>query len=99
MSNSKNKPIQIDQNIIHKSIKHYGKTTQIVTSMEEMAELQQALSKSIRGKTNKDNIIEEVADVMICLDVIKNIFDINQKDIQEYVDKKQKRIVNRMSNK
>ncbi len=43
-------------------------------AMEEMSELIQALSKSIRGKENVDNIAEEIADVEIMLMQLKFIF-------------------------
>lgn len=37
-------------------------------AMEELAELIQAISKAKRGKLNRDNLIEEIADVYLIID-------------------------------
>ena len=59
--------IIIDSNVVQNSIKHYGSDMQTTVCMEECAELIQAISKMKRGKDNRDNLIEEMADVMICI--------------------------------
>lgn len=41
--------------------------------MEELAELQQAISKELRGKGDTVNILEEVADVLLCIGYIQEI--------------------------
>lgn len=60
--------------ICKRAVEQYGKQPQIIMAMEEMSELIQALSKSIRGKENVDNIAEEIADVEIMLMQLKFIF-------------------------
>lgn len=55
----------------------YGITIQESVWVEELAELQQALSKYIRGRYSIGNIAEEVADVEICLEQIKQYMDID----------------------
>lgn len=45
----------------------------LIICMEEMAELQQALSKELRGKGDSVNILEEVADVLLCIGYIQEI--------------------------
>lgn len=60
--------------ICKRAVEQYGKQPQIIMAMEEMSELIQALSKSIRGKENVDNIAEEIADVEIMLMQLKMIF-------------------------
>lgn len=56
----------------------FGKTSQIIVCMEEMAELAKELSKNLRGRDNDLAIAEEVADVEIMLEQLKLIFDIRQ---------------------
>ena len=57
--------IIIDSNVVQNSIKHYGSDMQTTVCMEECSELIQAISKMKRGKDNRDNLIEEIADVII----------------------------------
>lgn len=45
----------------------------LIICMEELAELQQALSKELRGKGDPVNILEEVADVLLCIGYIQEI--------------------------
>ena len=56
----------------------------MVIAMEELAELQQAISKGIRGKLNKDNLTEEIADVYIVLDWIKMYFSVNDEELAKW---------------
>lgn len=49
------------------AIEHYGRETQMLVCMEEMAELIQAICKRLRGYDNFDNFSEEMADVSIML--------------------------------
>lgn len=44
---------------------------QLVVCMEELSELTQAISKEIRGKDDRNNLVEEMADVLICLEILK----------------------------
>lgn len=74
--------------------------------MEELLELAQAISKYKRyilnaedyGKDKRHseneilaNIHEEMADVLICLGLCKEYFDIENEELQEIIDKKMKR--------
>ena len=88
--------IIIDSNVVKKSIEHYGADLQTVVCMEECAELIQAISKMKRGKDNRDNLIEEMADVMICMEILKQVYGISENDIQNYVCQKQNRSIERM---
>ena len=57
----------------------------LVIPMEEMAELTQHLSKVLRGKEPYyDNypLIEELADVQICIDRLKLYLDISDDDLK-----------------
>ena len=88
--------IIIDSNVVKKSIEHYGADLQTVVCMEECAELIQAISKMKRGKDNRNNLIEEVADVMICMEILKQVYGISDNEIQNYVCQKQNRSIERM---
>ena len=88
--------IIIDSNVVKKSIEHYGADLQTVVCMEECAELIQAVSKMKRGKDNRNNLIEEVADVMICIEILKQVYGISDNEIQNYVCQKQNRSIERM---
>ena len=88
--------IIIDSNVAKKSIEHYGADLQTVVCMEESAELIQAISKMKRGKDNRNNLIEEVADVMICIEILKQVYGISDNEIQNYVCQKQNRSIERM---
>ena len=88
--------IIIDSNVVQNSIKHYGSDLQTVVCMEECAELIQAISKMKRGKDNRDNLIEEMADVMICIEILKQVYGVSDNEIQNYVCQKQNRSIERM---
>lgn len=91
----------IDENIIARSIDHYGEEIQATVCMEECAELIQAISKMIRrndelSEEDYDHLEEEVADVLICIETLKQIYSIPDLNIKEWIERKQKRMINRM---
>lgn len=88
--------IIIDSNVVQNSIKHYGSDLQTTVCMEECSELIQAISKMKRGKGSRDNLIEEMADVMICMEILKQVYGISDNEIQNYVCQKQNRCIERM---
>ena len=88
--------IKIDKGIIADSIQHYGKNNQSTVCMEECAELIQAISKAKRGKINRDNMIEEIADVLICIEMLKQMYMISDEKINKWIERKQAREVERM---
>jgi NTP pyrophosphatase (non-canonical NTP hydrolase) len=91
-----NDSVKIDNEIIKDSIVYYGKDAQSTVCMEECAELIQAISKEKRGKSDKNHLAEEMADVLISIELLKEIYDVSNEQINEWVDKKQKRIRSRM---
>lgn len=70
--------------VIEKAMKTFGKDMQKIVAMEELAELQQALSKDLRGKEH--NVEEEIADVTIMLMQLELMYD--KRKIKEWIDKK-----------
>ena len=81
-------------------IAHYGEDAQALVHMEECAELIQAISKMQRirkeclaGEDIDDsdaysNLVEEMADVLICMEQLKEIYCISDSELRMMVDKK-----------
>ena len=76
-----------------KVISTYGAKAQTVIHCEECAELIQAISKMHRIRLaeadDKDayyNLVEEMADVLICIEQLKEIYGVNDSEIQKLVD-------------
>ena len=75
--------IPIDSYLLKRSIEHYGKDVQSTVCMEECAELIQAISKEKRGKSDKSHLAEEMADVIICIEMLQEIYSISDDMISE----------------
>lgn len=89
----------IDREIVRESIEHYGTAMQTVVCMEECGELIQAISKTIRMPNISipvTNLEEEMADVLICIAMLQEIYGISDERIGEWIRDKQKRIAERM---
>lgn len=79
------------------SIEKYGKETQSIVCMEECSELIQAVSKRLRGKPDAtDNLAEEMADVIICLYMLKEMYDVTDEHLEEWIARKTERQSKRM---
>ena len=88
--------IPVNSYVVKKSIEHYGKDVQSTVCMEECSELIQAISKEKRGKSDKDHLAEEMADVIICIEMLKQIYNITEDEIYSWVINKQERIIKRI---
>lgn len=86
----------IDEIVIAISVDHYGEEIQATVCMQECAELIQAISKEKRGKIDRDNMIEEIADVLICIEMLKQMYMISEDKINKWIEKKQAREAERM---
>ena len=86
------------------AVKVLGKDQIITQTFEELGELTQALSKKKRSLINDktlrkskeeidDNLIEEIADVEICLRNLKLLFDIDEKSIKKKKYEKLRRMI------
>lgn len=82
----------IDENVIAKSIEVYGVENQSTVCMEECAELIQAVSKAKRGKLDENNMTEEIADILICVEMLKQLYNISDEYISKWISYKQKRV-------
>ena len=90
------KMIPIDSYVVKRSIEHYGKDLQSTVCMEECAELIQAISKEKRGKSDKEHLAEEMADVIICIEMLKEIYSISDDMISEWIQIKEARVIERI---
>ena len=88
--------IPVNSYVVQRSIEHYGKDVQSTVCMEECAELIQAISKEKRGKSDKSNLAEEMADVIICIEMLKQIYNITDDEIYSWVITKQERTIKRI---
>ena len=64
-----------------------GMLLQSVVALEELSECQKEICKILRGEGNWDHLAEEVADAIIMLEQIQNMYHLN-KQVNEYMDKK-----------
>ena len=92
---------EIDARVNDETMDRYGIERQSLVAMEELSELQKAISKLVRNPEEKtkplefkglrNNLIEEMADVIICMDQLKEFYGIDHLDIQDVIDSKQTR--------
>ena len=77
-------------------LSHYGEELQSIVHCEECAELIQAVSKMRRYKNApakvynscRDNLVEEIADVLICIQQMMDMYKITEKELQATVTMK-----------
>lgn len=74
--------------IIRKSLQKYPWKLKCTVAVEEFAELQQQISKQIRGYGDRIGLLEEMADAYICLRFLESIFDVKEEDLQKAIDVK-----------
>lgn len=97
---------EIDEKINKETMNRYGIERQSLVAMEELSELQKAISKLVRNPEEKtkplefkglrNNLIEEMADVTICMDQLKEYYKIKASDIQIIINSKQERQAKRL---
>lgn len=76
----------------HESVERFGTRLQSVVCMEECSELIQAVSKRLRGKPDPDdNLAEEMADVYICLGMLRDMYGVTDERLESWIDRKTKR--------
>lgn len=82
--------------IIKKAIEKWGNELQTVVCMEECSELIKECSKMLRGKGNKSHLIEEMADVRICLVMLEKMYDISVFEVNAVLADKIERLKKRL---
>ena len=64
--------------------------------IEELSELQKEVTKDIRKKFNRDNFLEEMADVVIVLHMAKEIYNISDSELDKAINEKMEKNLNRI---
>lgn len=82
---------------LKKIIDYYGAYAQSVQAIEEMSELTKELCKALNYKSNKENLVEEIADVQIMLEQLKIINNIDEKTLEKEIQYKIARTLGRMN--
>lgn len=90
----------MDRVKLDKLIKKNGIKNQSMIAMEECAELTQAISKCIRSKElipirERMNLIEEMADVMICIQQLQIMYHVTDEELHAMKQYKEKRLIER----
>ena len=74
-------------------------TTGLIIAPEECCELVQAITKCTRGSVkNTDNLSEEIADVLICIEWVKRIYGVSEFDVNLCINFKISRCNERLAN-
>lgn len=72
------------------AVETYGFEDQMLQAIEELSELQRAITRAIKAPADRDNLHEEVADVEIMLMQLRHIFD--EDEIDDWKDSKLERL-------
>ncbi len=86
--------------ITEKAIATFGGELQSMVAMEECAELVQAISKCIREPHDEEvrkHLVEEMADVTICMEQLKSIYDVTDLELDAWTASKLGRLERRLN--
>ena len=88
--------IGMPEEFVNNLIKEYPEMSMMV-AMEELSELTQAVSKCVRNGSDdkKDNLAEEIADVLGCIQWMITRFNIPISEIQKWANEKHERALTR----
>lgn len=65
-------------------------------AVEELSELQKEICKDLRGFDRREEIKEEMADVYICLQLLKEIYNFSDEDLDKMYERKMRRNIQRI---
>lgn len=90
----------MDKELVKKIIHKHGTVTQSMIAMEECSELIQAISKCLRSKEmipteTREHLIEEMADVTICLEQLMAMYSITFQELDAWIERKELRLKKR----
>ena len=71
--------------------------TNMIITMEELAELSQEISKCLRNKGDKVHLLEEIADVAICLVLVMRVYNITDEELFKAINVKLNRGADRLN--
>lgn len=78
--------------VFSNAIVKYGIEKQSFVAVEELSELQKEICKAQRGKFNKDNMTEELADVWVMCEQVKMMYGITDAQVMSKVHEKVARL-------
>lgn len=81
-------------NAIKEIADRYGKQSQIVKAIEEMAELTHELARDLIWNDRREQIVEELVDVKIMLEQLIYLYDITDAEIKGCENYKIQRTLN-----
>ena len=81
--------------ICSKAVDIYGTEAQIWMAIEEMAELTNAIAKHRRDRVAREDVCEEIADVIIMLIQMSDIFGPNE--VNDYLEQKLDRLERKLA--
>lgn len=87
---------------IRRLVEHHGKDKTLVIAIEECSELIKEITKYKRAGNHeeqinrRDGLLEEIADVQICIDMLQVIFDIAENELAREITAKMQRNIGRM---
>ena len=90
----------MDKELVKKIIDKNGTVAQSMIAMEECSELIQAISKCLRSKEmipteTREHLIEEMADVTICLEQLMVMYSITDEELISWIERKELRLKKR----
>lgn len=65
--------------------------------IEELSELQKEVCKDLRGYERREEIKEEMADVYICLQMLKEIYNFSDEELEKMYKRKMRRNIERIN--
>lgn len=80
-------PYNSRKSVYENAIDRYGIKPRMLMAVEEMSELTKEMCKNLRGKDNKAQLAEEIADVTIMLEQLRLIFGVNE-EVNDWMDRK-----------
>lgn len=68
---------------LREAVLRFGASAQMAVAIEELSELQRALARVYAGRMDRENIVEEIADVGIMLVQMQAVFGITEAEIAD----------------
>lgn len=81
----------LNKDVVQKAIQIYGEAQQYIQTSEEVGELLTKLSQYRRGRVGKEDVVEELADVIIMFDCLKEMLYISDFELTDMIEKKYKK--------
>lgn len=88
-------PRGIDRETLERAIETWGEEAQLDLAGEELSELDVEFHRLMRGRADEEDVIEEIADVMVMMEQLTLIFE--EEAIEAQVEKKMFRLKRRIA--